>query len=509
MNALSNKRVWGALLTGIFAFIALASWAISSPVGASPDEDYHLVSIWCSWGEREALCSAGENPGERIVSERLADSSSCFLHKPTKSAQCQLDDLKMKSYDRGNFYGEYPPIFYSVMGLFAGTDIAHSVLLMRLVNSVLFVVLSFFVVLLMPVGNRGPIIWGGLATFVPLGIFLVTSVNPSGWAIQVGLLLWASLWGYLSTEKTLHRISLGIISLLLAFMGAGARGDSAVYVALAAIFALVLTIQKNKSWLRLSLLPLFLFFVGIYFFLTTGQGTGAATATASQSLMGATATVSGGQQANSDSIGLLLSNLMDLPWLWTGGTGTWGLGWLDTHPPKAVWVLMIGVISALVFWGIRVMTTRKALLMLVTLAVMTAVPLYVLQGKGVRVGEFVQPRYLLPLLIIFVCISLYGFTNDNLGIRRLQAGIIFAAIAISNSLALHTNLRRYVTGMGDGGFNLNQNIEWWWATQITPMLVWSIGSIGFGLLLVCIWHLLYPRKSKMNQRSTHWQMLSS
>ena len=50
-------RVPSRLILGIAApvalFVALGSWVLASPVGSSPDDDYHMASIWCGQGVRE------------------------------------------------------------------------------------------------------------------------------------------------------------------------------------------------------------------------------------------------------------------------------------------------------------------------------------------------------------------------------------------------------------------------------------------------------------------------
>lgn len=490
-----TRRIVLAVLTAVFAFAGLGAWAIASPVGAAPDDDFHLASIWCSLGDREGLCAEGDAANEREVSERLVESSSCFKSESTQSAQCELDDESTVSTSRGNFAGNYPPVFYTVMGVFAGPDVALSTVLMRLFNAALFVGAVTAVLALLRPGQRGPAIWASVVTLVPLGVFVIASVNPSSWAIIAGLLVWISCYGYLTAETRARRISLGAIAVVLAIMGAGARGDSAVFVAFSALAAMVLTFTHVRSWWRLSILPFAVIVIGAFFFLIAGQSTeiaavgagSAGSAGAAGAAEVATETAAGGSR-----IAGLLSNLMDLPWLWTGGTGTWGLGWLDTPMPVAVWVLMIGVLVALIFWGLRVTSVRKGLVLVMALGALTVIPLYILFGKNLRVGEWVQPRYLLPLLVILVSVALYGFAKDHLGISRVQAGIVFLAVAVSNSLALHNNMRRYISGLGDGGFNLNANIEWWWNLPVSPMIVWFGGSAAFALMLLGLWLWLYP-----------------
>ncbi|MFZ9088387.1 MAG: hypothetical protein ACO2Z1_05910, partial [Pontimonas sp.] len=67
---------------------------------------------------------------------------------------------------------------------------------------------------------------------------------------------------------------------------------------------------------------------------------------------------------------------------------------------------------------------------------------------------------------------------------------IVGALSIANAVALHHNIRRYVTGLDSFGYNLN-NTEWWWFglrdSWLTPMTVWYLGSLAFfGFLWVVV-----------------------
>ena len=44
------------------AILTLSGWALSSPIGSSPDDDFHLPSIWCGQGFRDGLCEEDVNP---------------------------------------------------------------------------------------------------------------------------------------------------------------------------------------------------------------------------------------------------------------------------------------------------------------------------------------------------------------------------------------------------------------------------------------------------------------
>ena len=49
-------RRWAWIWLPLAFFVTCAGWALASPVGAAPDDDYHLASIWCAQGEREGVC---------------------------------------------------------------------------------------------------------------------------------------------------------------------------------------------------------------------------------------------------------------------------------------------------------------------------------------------------------------------------------------------------------------------------------------------------------------------
>jgi hypothetical protein len=119
---------------------------------------------------------------------------------------------------------------------------------------------------------------------------------------------------------------------------------------------------------------------------------------------------------------------------------------------------------------------------------LVVVPMYILLHDGVVVGSYVQPRYIYPLIIIFGGVAVVGFLRGNLGLGRLQLLVVGGGLAVANSVALHVNLRRYVTGVEMPGANLDVGIEWWWGGPITPMMVWAAGSAAFAMAIgVLVW----------------------
>ena len=200
-NQILRKVSW--IFAPLLAFLTLAAWAFASPIGAAPDDDYHLTSIWCADGGSDQ-CLPGSAPDTRIVTSGLRDVS-CYARNAESSAACQ-DSLPLTSPKdlqetrRGNFYGEYPPVYYATMRIFAGPDLQFSALVMRLLNAALFVGLASALAALLPAARRRTLLWGWLATLVPLGMFLIPSNNPSGWAVMGVGTAFLALLGWFETE---------------------------------------------------------------------------------------------------------------------------------------------------------------------------------------------------------------------------------------------------------------------------------------------------------------------
>src|SRR5690606_23817685 len=92
--------------------------------------------------------------------------------------------------------------------------------------------------------------------------------------------------------------------------------------------------------------------------------------------------------------------------------------------------------------GLRRMSIRKAVVVGVTGLVLWLLPLYVLQQGGAIVGEQVQPRYLLPLIVLFG--GLLALGTPVVAWTRGQLLVVAGALATANLVALRVNILRYV-----------------------------------------------------------------
>jgi hypothetical protein len=142
--------------------------------------------------------------------------------------------------------------------------------------------------------------------------------------------------------------------------------------------------------------------------------------------------------------------------------------------------------------GITGSTWRVKLMTVVMLMMLWVYPLFILQQASELVGMVFQSRYALPLIPVLLGMALLrpaghpGIFPDSS--KRVW---IVGALSLANAVAMHHNMRRYITGVDQFGFNLNTDAEWWWFglrdSWLTPMSVWAIASLAFfGFLWVVV-----------------------
>ena len=482
-----RRRIVPFLLIPLLALGALAGWAFASPVGSSPDDDFHLVSIWCGSDASAEFCSPATADDERVVSRDLFASPFCFVRVPEASADCQRfgSDLNENAQptDRGNFDGLYPPVYYAAMSAFAGPDIQVSVLTIRIVNSGFFVFLVTALCALLPARRRPTLLATIALTVVPLGVFLIPSTNPSSWALLSASVLWMALLGYFESRGW-RRAALAVVAAIALVAGAGARADSAIYAGVAIAAVVILCARRTRAFVVAAIVPAVFAVVALALFFSAQQS-----AAASTGLVDNPVAVHNGYT-------LLVGNLLELPWLLTGPFGTWKLGWLDTLLPAIVPFGALAALAVAVMVGLRDMTRRKMIAALFVLALVVIVPFYLLYTSDAVVGTQVQPRYILPLIILLVGLVLVRVSDAPGTTRPWQAWFVAAALSIANAVALHTNIRRYTTGVDAIGGNLDRNPEWWWNLPVSPMGVWAIGTVAFAATLfwlAALWNRRAPR----------------
>lgn len=462
-----------SLISALFGLLTLSAWAVSSPPGSSPDENFHIGSIWCGENFNDNNC--------KLISDNITDNSVvvqtphvmdvCFIFYPDQSANCSSDERSKTTTLMAN-NGLYPSGYYKFMNLFVSGNSSLSIVSMRIVNSLIFLIMFFAALSLSSGLIRTSLVISVTATLIPLAIFLIPSVNPSSWAYTAAATNWVFLKNlFQRTEKSTSRKYLNLfLYLVTILMALSSRWDVMTYIAIStfAVLALVPKASRRNPLYILSILgAIALAYQSIFSRINIGS---------------ATVVGFGGGDNSLNTTFLIRNNLQNLITLYAGNAGyNWGIGWLDTKLPE-----IVGILGILV-WGIwtgRMLPQNSIQAYATSLflfAIIVFIPMYILVTEKLLVGQQLQPRYLLPLTPIFFGLVLSSAHIENLRLTAIKSNLNITVIlvSISNLFSLHTNFRRYLTGLDYNEINLNLHKEWWWSTKIDPNLVFITGAISF------------------------------
>lgn len=519
------------LAVTVFALgsLSFGAWAASSSIGSTPDGHFHLPSVACM-SYAGNVCEPDEATGLLVVSEALIEGLSCTTQRPNQSAGCQPlmngSDTRTRPHgDINSLRNLYPFGFYETMHVFYQDDLELAYVTARWFNGILFMGLTMLLWWASPPRLRSTIQWMWPLAIVPLGMFFIASINPSSWAIIGVGTAWMALLGFLESKGP-KRWVLGFVYLFSIVVASSARIDATLFVIATSLVSFWLYEPDGKSvvlrvknfltraqwlWVGAALFLSALAFIGLRLFLRPGN-LGTVTGGFGPRLdwryqdeltwSSLRQTPTFGEQLAPPTFdwNLLWRNFWEVPGLWFGVLGgyPWGsLGWLDTSMPQMVPIIALAALIAVATVSMIGADWRRITGVLGMFAVLWFVPLYLLQIGGYRVGEEFQPRYLIPLIVVLIGVLVIRSKNQRpIFVDRFPLIAIAVGLSIANALALHTNIRRYVTGMDVGGMDLNYATEWWWWFMpefFTPNLLWFGGSLAFaGVAWIVIYYL--PRQ---------------
>lgn len=497
-----RTRLLALILVPVASLIVVGgSWAVASPPGSSADDGYHLTSIWCAWGDSES-CRGADRPGPVLVPDRVA-TPACFALQNGTDARCTWlltgELIRTEWYNTG---GEFnPPMFYATMRLFVGTDVARSVVVMRLVNSLLAAaMLLWALAVARPTVRRALLVsWG--AALIPVGIFFIASTNPSGWVITGVGLYWAFVLTLLH-EKTVRSrravLALGG-AIVTAGMAIGARSDALYFILLSSIAVVVLSSNRFRGRVRHRWHLVTGLLAALAIILVIAWNTRAASFL---KLSGQLNFPPG--DAARDQPNAILKTLLEFPSfmaamlggqapLWTqrssaldGGTPgyswpgfTYGVGYVDVHFPSIVGVLGIGAVTAIIIIGFQGHSPRKLIAATLIFLGIVGEVLFLRAIYGFSVmGQTLQPRYFLPIVLALIGICLLVYPSSRELMNRAQALILVCALALSSSIALRATMARYIHGQDHSYTQFSDLPRWWWPSGPSPDVVWIVGSFA-------------------------------
>lgn len=468
-------RVVSIAVVTLAAIVCGAMWALSSPAGSSPDDNYHQTTIWCvdapsSTSTSTDTCRVvgeSETTGGPVVEvPALVGNPNCFAFVPTESGACQRPLAGQRVTTEAIDNGTYPGGFYRVMHLLVRDSIPESIIAMRIANVTLAALLLGAVALVTTPAVRRLMVLTLVPVLIPLGWFILASVNPSSWSLS-GLTAYGfALHTLFLPAGRRRRVAAGVLASLGLVVALSARGDAPVYAGVITVAIGVLHWRTLWSDKRLLAVPAVVAAVCLWRVLAAAQ----------------VASIAGASAETERTLGEVVPNLLlEWPALFSGMFGyAFGLGWLDTAVNSVTAYPVALVLGFLGLTGLGRMSTPKAIAAAVVFLPMLVLPLMTLYRTRLIVGESVQPRYILPLMPMLLALLLVDRVADRtLHLSRVQAVLIWLALTVATTAAIYANARRYVTGTD--GPTMIDTLEWWWQSAPSPSAVTVMGGAAFAV----------------------------
>jgi hypothetical protein len=467
MRALTNRIGRSTWLSGLLLFAGLfllsGTWAFSTPLSASPDEPAHII--------KAAAVVRGELIGEPTdrsgftkvtvpAGVAKAWSWTCPAYHPETSAVCMgtIGGGDSTPTQVETSAGLYNPLYYMLVG-WPTLITSHSfaaVFSMRLLTALLCSALFTVAVGALFLLRRSAITgFAALAVVTPTTLFLSGSVNPNAVEIAAGSALLALLL-LLVRGPVLSRP--GVALSLVAVSGvllANARGLSPLWMALAAVIALVAAepgrvrqlFRRASAWIVLVVLALGAGFATVWILATNTlanlgefQGKGISPALA--------------------FVTMLIDKSVD--------PGMIALfGWLDTPAPGYVYVVWSFLALGSVVAAIVVARGRLLAAVLIAVAGFFLVPAVVQAISVQRTGYIWQGRYSLVayafvMVVCAVAIALSERSRLSVPPALTMRAVILvgALVAVAQALPIATTLRRYAVGIDGSWFSFVLRPSW-------------------------------------------------
>lgn len=494
----------------IIAFSALAflilgwCWALASPPGSAADDDFHLTSIWCAWGESESCHRTGD-PARVEVPEYVV-KAPCYALRFEQSGACVRtltgEFVETDRVNQGS--GAYPFAFYTAMRVFVGSDVNRSVIIMRMFNVGVAAALLAWALATSRLPARRGVASAWAVSLIPTGIFFIASTNPSSWVITGIGLFWAFFFTLLtqSSWRKWRTWSALTGSVMCAGLALGARSDSAVFLGVSIVAVLLMTWRRiHFRWIRvLSLVMPIVFFVGALPFavgrylqnplvfppahLETDQPNPAVKTLLEfpnffMALVGGQAPA---WSQRSEAHNIYLEGYASAGY-------TYGVGWTDVFNPTISGVFAFACLSGIMFLGFRSYTRGKVAAVALVAVTLTVQALFMRAQWGWQGYQWLQPRYFIPFVFVLVGLAATTYLWRQPMLTRAQALFFVALLSLGQAASFVATMSRYTLSQIYAWSNLGTEPGWWWpkAPSITALIIISaIAGVAYfaGLTLV-------------------------
>ena len=484
---LNLKRSFGAALA---LWLTLVCWALSSPINSTPDEGFHIPSIWCGAGIQEPSCPAipGNTDENQVTVPDL--SNLCFRRSVcNQQSEHQLLRAQIAKYN-------YPTAYYWTMHQFVGPNMTQSVLAMRIFNATIASLLFLSQAILCT--NKKYLSWltGFTFTIIPLGMSLIASINPSGWAIT-GI---ANSWMFLLIAKTTPKekrrkqIVAWALWAFASFMCVASRFDATVFLVITNLIVLVATDSRIKK-LNWKYVCGFLALIVSFFVVWRSRF---------PFLDWASQFTTQSVNPNGPSLHIWIThwfiNVISIP---IEAFGEGRLGAEIIQIPRIVPILGIALLgSALLFAFIQVNRVQ----LFVTFSSFMFLTAVVMRIANMELDLFnVSGRYILPLVpyIVGTCVFFSSSPIQLMEVAQLRR-IVIVCMTIAHALSMYAVVEQNVMGTSFGIQILKVGTEeWWWSkSPLGPNFLIILGSLSFYRFISHAWHRVPTKTFSIQPQSS-------
>lgn len=498
-----RKQRWTIVCLVVSFFVVGCCWALASPPSSAADDDFHLTSIWCAWGNSET-CAITDEANIVRVPEKVVQGS-CFTVDTGKDGRCYaaLSSRLIGTYRVNPSWGTYPPGYYMAMRAFVGTDVERSVLFMRVANvAIASAFLASLLILTRSSVRRASILAWTIA-FSPVAIFFIASTNPSSWTIIGVGTFWAFLLAFGSSarwrsRRAIANLVLAGVAALLALMS---RADAAVYLGTSMVAVAILAWPDLRT--RMSRHRRITVVAGVLVALVLAGAATNLLRYLQNSLSFPAANLDSGQP------NAVIKTLLELPTFLAGVLGgqaplwsqseylfntglpgytspgfTYGVGWVDVFNPAISGTFVLAAAAGAVFVGFSRYNWRKVVAF-VWIVAMLVVQVLAMRGLVEFAAIwFLQPRYVMPIVLVAIGIALYGPVTADPMFARAQRWALVALVSIAASVSYIATLSRYTRGQGSAFSNISADPFWWWNTELQPWILVVVVAVATTVFVV-------------------------
>jgi hypothetical protein len=282
-------------------------------------------------------------------------------------------------------------LYYRFANLFVSANIELSVMLIRIVNSLILIFLLFLAFRASDNQKFPSLAWVFILATIPYGLFFIASTNSSSWLIiGVGAFSYFLLLCATPRDSKANycAISGAACSALVAW---SARDESTAFLVIATIAVVVHRFSGFRPMFnrRFLILSAGITLISLTLLLRSSVASFA---------------VNSFTYGDDDTPivrpphGVFIANIQNLPNYfmgWMGGNP--GIGQSDTELPSIVFVCILVSVGFLLISSFNQSSWKMKMSVALVGASLIIIPMWILQRSLLLVGEEVQPRYVLPL----------------------------------------------------------------------------------------------------------------